>query len=243
MLQVDQLKKLAHGSEVTQREQLLLLLGVDVATPKSIKRIKQLAAACGIRWVKTANLSDRLGKTKSLAIRTSEGWELSQQGRDNLVGKFPVLQTGRASKPALDLRRHLATIGDAQPRAFLEEAISCCEHKLWRAAVVLSWCGAVAVLHEHVIKNLLPTFNAEAKRRDAKWRDAKTADDLGRIREHDFLDVLGALSVLGGNVKRELQDNCLTLRNACGHPSSLRLSEARVAAHLEMLILNVFAMF
>jgi hypothetical protein len=242
LLQTKQLKELVHSSDVTKGEQLLLLLALDAATPKSIQTIKDAAANAGLRWVKTANVSDRLARTRGLAIRTSEGWELSARGREALSARFPQIK-GRASKPAQDLRGHLATISSTQTRAFLEEAVACCEAQLWRAAVVFSWCGAVAVLHEHVVKNELQVFNTEAKRRDAKWKDAKTADDLGRMKEHDLLDVLGALSILGPNVKRELQDNCLSLRNACGHPSSLKLSEARVAAHVEMLILNVFAKF
>jgi hypothetical protein len=44
------------------------------------------------------------------------------------------------------------------------------------------------------------------------------------------------------NVKEELQ-NCLKLRNACGHPSSLKVGASRVAAHIEILIQNVFAQF
>jgi len=62
------------------------------------------------------------------------------------------------------------------------------------------------------------------------------------MREKDFLQILQSLSVVGKNVREELE-NCLRLRNACGHPSSLKISENRVAAHIEMLILNVFSRF
>lgn len=111
-----------------------------------------------------------------------------------------------------------------------------------RRAVVLSWTGAVAVLQDAVIASHLSDFNAEAVRRDAKWRAAKTADDLGRMKESEFLNVLSAISVIGKNVKQELE-KCLDLRNAAGHPNSLRFGENRVAAHLEILILNVFSVF
>jgi len=43
-------------------------------------------------------------------------------------------------------------------------------------------------------------------------------------------------------VRQELE-GCLKLRNGCGHPNSLKLGENKVAAHLETLILNVFAKF
>lgn len=68
-------------------------------------------------------------------------------------------------------------------------------------------------------------------------------DGLARMKEHDFLDVLHAIGVLGKNVKQELQNNCLQLRNSCGHPNNFKVGEHRVAAHIEILILNVFSKF
>ena len=93
-----------------------------------------------------------------------------------------------------------------------------------------------------MIQNHLSAFNAEAKRRDSRWKLAKTRDDLARMKESNFLDILEALSIIGKNVKQELK-NCLQLRNGCGHPNTLKISENRVASHIEILILNVFSKF
>ncbi len=86
------------------------------------------------------------------------------------------------------------------------------------------------------------TNNAEAVRRDAKWRSAKVADDLSRMKEFEFLQLLCAISVIGKNVKDELEV-CLKLRNGCGHPNSLVVGEHKASAHVETLIQNVFAKF
>src|SRR5262249_27285499 len=112
----------------------------------------------------------------------------------------------------------------------------------FRAAIVLSWVGALAVLYDHVVAKHLSAFNGEALRRDTKWKAAKTADDLSRLKEYDFLQILAAISVIGNNVKTELE-GCLTLRNGAGHPNSLRVAEHRVNSHIETLVLNVFARF
>jgi hypothetical protein len=98
-------------------------------------------------------------------------------------------------------------------------------------------------LHKHVYTKKLSEFNAEAVRRDSRWRAAKQQDDLGRMREHDFLDACEAIGVMGKNVKQILQSECLMLRNACGHPNSASIAENSVAAHIEKLINNVFARF
>ncbi|GAQ27571.1 hypothetical protein SAMD00023378_1254 [Ralstonia sp. NT80] len=130
----------------------------------------------------------------------------------------------------------------ADVQEFVAEAVACYEARHFRAAVVLSWVGAVSLLYEYVVQHRLVDFNAEAARRDPKWRVAKNEDDLSRMKEYEFLQILEALSVLGKNVKNELE-GCLKLRNGCGHPNSLKLAESRCAAHIEVLVLNVFNVF
>ena len=98
----------------------------------------------------------------------------------------------------------------------------------------------MALLYESVVSKHLTAFNAEAAKREPKWKNAKTADDLGRMKEALFLDVALDISLIGKNVKQEL-DGCLKLRNACGHPNSLKVGPNKVAAHLETLALNVYA--
>jgi hypothetical protein len=93
------------------------------------------------------------------------------------------------------------------------------------------------------VKEKLKEFNAEAVVRNPKWKHAKTTDDLGLMKEDAFLDVLQKISVIGKNVKQELKDSCLKLRNGSGHPNSLTFGENRVASHVELLMLNVFSKF
>jgi hypothetical protein len=103
----------------------------------------------------------------------------------------------------------------------------------------MSWLAAVNILHKEVVANHLSAFNAEARRIDSRWRDARNTDDLGRMGEAELLDRIAAISVIGKNVKEELQ-KALKLRNGCGHPNSLRISANMTASHLELLLLNVF---
>jgi hypothetical protein len=56
---------------------------------------------------------------------------------------------------------------------------------------------------------------------------AQTVDDLALMKEYEFLQILPTISVIGKNVKQELEQ-CLKLRNACGHPNSLSIGEHRV---------------
>ena len=67
-------------------------------------------------------------------------------------------------------------------------------------------------------------------------------DDLGLMKEYDFISIIHKISMIGKNARDELHQ-CLKRRNGCGHPNSLKLGASTVASHLEFLILNVFQKF
>jgi len=194
-----------------------------------------------VRGARDWNVSDILRKSDAKAIRTDGGWELTGTGRKYVTGIAGVA-AGQPQKLAASLRAVTSKIRQVETRAFVEEAVLCFEHNLLRAAIVFSWIGAISVLYDHVIAAHLAVFNAEANKRDPKWKPAKTRDDLARMKEYDFLQVSERISIIGKNVKAELE-TALKLRNACGHPNSLQIGENRAAAHIEVLTLNVFAIF
>lgn len=196
----------------------------------------------GMRVPSGWNPSAALGRSKGLAIRTPQGWEITEAGKQHLRNLGVTRISPAAVQVATDLRAELATIIDNDTRAFVEEAIKCHEAELYRSAIVMAWLAAVRVLHTHVFNHHLMAFNAEAKRVDNRWRDAKTTDDFGRMSESDFLDRIVTISVVGKNVKKELKD-CLDRRNGCGHPNSLKIGANTVAHHIEILLLNVFKKF
>jgi hypothetical protein len=173
-----------------------------------------------------------------LAIKTNTGWELADAGKQHLKQLGVTKVSPAAVQVATDLRDLVARVKDDDTRAFVEEAVQCYELELYRSAVVMSWLAAFHVLKKEVHQKHLSAFNTEAARADAKWKAATTTDDIGRMKESDFLDRIAAISMIGKNVKDELQ-KCLKLRNACGHPNSLRIGPNAVASHIEILLLNV----
>ena len=242
-LTVDELKNLLHESSLRNSDRLLLCLATGEAKNKTVAETKAIAVAAGFSKAKSLNISSVLSRTKGLAIRTTSGWELTGKGLvfvQEISGKTQVNNT--AVKVATNLRAHLSKLSDDNTRSFVAEAIGCFENELYRASVVLTWVGAVSVLYDHVLTKHLAVFNAEATRRNTKWKVAKTKDDLALMGEYDFLQVLAAISVIGKSVKEELE-GCLKLRNGCGHPNSLKVGDTRVAAHIETLMQNVFEPF
>ncbi|KKN95096.1 hypothetical protein LCGC14_0181650 [marine sediment metagenome] len=236
------LKDVVHRPGLTKTQVLLVCLDEGRGSPKAVKKIRELAVKAGVRRASKWNISQLLDAAKGLCRRTDLGWELTDTGSAHVRSIRAGTKAPRVVSVATSLRSELGKLRDPNVREFVEEAMACLEAGLFRASVVFSWVGAIALLHAHVVANSLAAFNKEALRRNPKWKQAKTTDDLGMMKESGFLDVLQSISVIGKNVKQELQ-NCLKLRNGCGHPSSLKLGENRVAGHIEVLILNIYSRF
>jgi hypothetical protein len=242
MLPRDALKDLLHVKGLTRAEQVLLCLAAGGGGPLVVSEIKHLAISAGLRRAKEWNVSNILQRANGLVVRTDTGWELNGSGRNALAKLIATHSLGPAIAPANSLRALLPRVATAQAREFLLEAVVCAEHGQLRAAVVFAWVGAVALLHECVVTKHLLAFNAEALRRDTKWKSATSVDGLAKMKEFDFLQAIESIGVIGKNTRVELE-GCLKLRNACGHPSSLSVAGHRVASHIEVLLLNVFAPF
>lgn len=242
MLDIEALKNLLHQPGFSKTDKLLLCVSLDAKAPKSVSEIKVIAKRAGFRQMDKWNISSMLSRSGGLAIRTESGWELANSGKARVAQLAGSAVTSFSPKVASSLRAHLSSISHRDTAAFLDEAIRCYETKLYRSAVVLSWVGAISVLYDYVVSNKLTDFNAEALKRNTKWKTAKTKDDLANMKEYDFLQVLHAISVIGKSVKDELE-GCLKFRNGCGHPNSLKLGESRVSGHIETLMLNIFSKF
>jgi len=240
LLTPNELKNWLHR-DLGRADKLLLVLG-SFDAPCEVAQIKARSREAGFRAPEKWNVSAILSGTKGLAIKTPTGWELADAGKQHLkrlgVGKI----SPAAVQVATDLRGLLTKVKDNDTRSFVEEAVQCYELELYRSAVVMSWLAAVHVLKAEVHQKHLAAFNAEASRVDAKWKAAKTTDDIGRMKEADFLDRIAALSVIGKNVKEKLLE-CLKTRNACGHPSSFKIGPNAVGSHIEILLLNVLQPF
>lgn len=245
MLNNETLRNIINKTDLKQADKVLIALSYNVDSPKSIRDIRKIAIESGLREIDKWNIYRALtqSKKKGFAVLLKDGWILTDDGKAYVAKISGINNKRKAIKNvAIDLHRIISVISDINTHSFLNEAVSCFEYGNYRAAVVLSWVGAISILYKHVFDKYLVEFNNEGLRRDPKWKDIKAIDDFCRIKEKDFLDIIEAISVIGKNTKQELKI-CLDFRNACGHPNTLVIGENRVAAHLETLILNIYSKF
>lgn len=242
MLELNSIKLLLARQDIGRRDKAVALLAAGNIEPKSIAKMREIALEAGLREAKKWNISADLARAKGLAINLPQGWEITPDGVTYLQSLGVPVQAPQIAQLAISLRSLASTVTNSDRKQFLDEAIGCLEAGFHKAACVLTWAGAVYVLQEHVFTNYLAAFNAEALRRDPKHREVKALDGFGRVKEADFLQILESIGVLGKNVKQQLEER-LNLRNACGHPNSLKISSNVVAAHVEILMLNIFSKY
>ncbi len=242
-MQLDRTAVLAalHNGERTDREKLLLCFATLGSGTFSVAQIKEQAHQLGFSRANRMNVSSELSRSNGKAFHTPTGWELNPSELAAFQLKFGPKQ-GASVKSVSTLRIHLERLVSVESRAFVEEAIGCVEHKFHRAAIVLSWVGALHVLQAAVLSTHQSVFNAEALRRQPKWRIASNPEDISQMKEADFLDALSSIGFLDANVKKALK-TCLDLRNSCGHPNTLKIDDHVVSSHVEILSLNVFSKF
>lgn len=242
MLTIAGLKQAVHRDGISKTDVALLCVAAGGGKGVSTTSVANLALQAGVRGAKKTNFSGLLAQADGRVFKVPDGWELTDAGRQYVATLAGPEMTSPAAREAQLLRMLIPDIKHADTRAFLAEAVSCAECSLFRGAVVLSWVGAVSLLYSLVLTKHLADFNTEATKRNPRWKPAKSADDLAAMKESTFLEVLQVISAIGKNVKQEL-DECLRLRNGCGHPNSLKVGTNKVAAHLETLAQHVYIPF
>lgn len=238
-MQID-LQNLLSNSGLSRKDKVLLIL-LSAESEMRVKDVIETAVESGLREAKKWNVSQTLSTLNGLAIKLPDGWAITEKGKKHL-GELGVIDSAPTQNIKPTLRKYASHVNDEHVKQFAEEAISALEYGLLRSAVVLSWVGAVSILYAEVLNNHISAFNEEAQHRFPKWKNALNADGLTKMKEYDFLQILAALSILGKNTKDELEQ-CLKLRNSCGHPNPLKIGEHKVASHIEILIQNVYSKY
>lgn len=209
--------------------------------PITSREIKACAKNNGWRDGVTSEPSPFLNKSK-YAVSLPNGWALTTEGRVSLEERKIISRSGILTPVVAALEKYLLDVHDSDKSRFVEEAVQCVRNKAFRAAIVLSWVGAVYLLYNYVVSQKLKEFNAEVHRRWPKRNDANGVDDLASFKEADFLNILEHIKVITDAQSKELT-SCLNRRNTAGHPNSHSFEEVTVGSHIHTLISIVYSIF
>lgn len=234
LLPREALKQVLHEQHTALVKLLSILATFD--TPASVTSIKERSQDAGFRIPRTWNVSSILARSKGMAIRTRNGWELHLKGQTCLETAGIVAAIEKQSLSSLS--QLVDKVADANLKSFLHEVVRAYEAKLYRSAIVMSWLSAMYILQLDMLENYLPEFNSEMLRINSSFKKITRIDQLGPIKESEQLIRMCAIGMFSPAVKKELE-GCLDRRNSCGHPTAITYGSATVEHHIEVLLNNV----
>jgi hypothetical protein len=224
--------------DITKTDKYLLIIGHHDG-PVQNADIKLIAKENGWKDGASSAPGSFLSKTAH-ALLLPKGWTLTGPGRISLEDRGLLSKIGVLTPVTQTLEKYILDLHDPDKARFVEEAIICLRNKSYRAAIVLSWVGALYLLYAFVIREKLTLFNAEVHRRFPKSKNSDDVDDLASVvKEAEFLNILEHIGVLTKGENKELT-GCLDRRNTAGHPNSHTFTEVGVGNHIETLINGVY---
>ena len=129
-------------------------------------------------------------------------------------------------------------------RPYLQEALACYQHGLYRAAILMVWAAVVQHLysvagsHRGGVTLVQAANKARFGNAKRKYREIKKQDDFLYLGERDFIQLAEDSGMLNRNARKVLHER-LELRNLCGHPTQYRPGREETVIFIESLTLNV----
>jgi len=191
-----------------------------------------------------SNIDRDLGKMqKDTAILPAyEGYRLHRKSLEKLKDQLETRQQNIVLKK--NLVELSQKIKDPIEKDFLEEAIRCFGTRpaSKRATILLSWIAAVHHLQSFVWrkKNHLKSFNKVLPINSPKnsIKSITKIEDFSELNEELFILKLKEAKVIDKNIHKQLVVQ-LGVRNTCGHPNSVSISDSKVEAFVDDVIQNV----
>jgi hypothetical protein len=235
---VTELRDALTRKDISKTDKYLLIVGHHDG-PVINAGIKAIAKENGWKDGAKSVPSSFLSKSHH-ALLLPTGWTLTGPGRTALEDRGLISKIGVLTPVTQTLEKYILDLHDPDKARFIEEAIACVKNKSYRAAIVLTWVGALYLMYNYVLREKLAEFNAEVYRRYPKSKRASTIDDLAAlVKEAEFLNVLEHIKVITKAEAKELE-GCLDRRNTAGHPNSHTFTEVGVGNHVETLITSVY---
>jgi len=211
----------------------------------TVEALRALLSRGRVAKVAKLNLADVLARSAPYVdITGKEGnrflWSLTRTGQQ-LVRSMMSLPS---SEPEIEndveaLREMLKRISDNDTADYVEEAIKCLSINALRASVVFLWAGAVKYIRESVMRSGVKSVSVAIGKYDANMRKIRTADDLVYLKESTLLLVAQELGLYDKN-ERGVLEECLQLRNKCGHPGKYKIGPKKVSSYIEDLVSVIF---
>jgi len=216
-------------------------LNIEIATVPQVRNLLLRA-----RVVKR---SSRINHTRALASLNEKVdspvknmWQITPSGekemRDLLKLSAEEIETENDTTVLEALIKK--KISNSEIQDYLNEAVDCLRIGRLRACVVFLWAGSVYLIRQILISKNIKKLNFYLKKHYPNSRNVKRIEDFAYIKDSILLLVMQDFGLCDKG-QRETLEECLSLRNKCGHPGKYSPGPKRVSAFIEDLISVVFS--
>lgn len=219
---------------------------IENGEPVTVEGLRTLIKRARVPKADKLNLADVLAKSAPFVETVGKQgnrfiWRLTSSGQEHVRSLLGLpAKDVEIENDISALAGIVSTIADADAADYLSEAIRCLQVNALRATVVFIWAGAVKNLREKAFACGATNVTGAVTKFDPKAKPVTKVDDLVLIKESVLLLALQELGVLDKNQRGVLED-CLDLRNKCGHPGKYKVGQKKVSSFVEDVIGIVFA--
>lgn len=191
------------------------------------------------------NLADVLSRAAPFVhITDKQGnrflWSLTSSGEDHVRGLLNLPKNDvEVENDVTTLKSLISKISDKDVADYLEEGLKCLQVDALRATVVFVWSGAIKKIRDDVFACGPTNVNSAIQKHDPKAKPVAKVDDLVLVKEATLLLASQDLGLFDKNQKSVLEE-CLNLRNKCGHPGKYKIGPKKVGGFIEDIVSIVF---
>jgi len=215
-------------------------LNIEIATVPQIRNL--LLRARVIKRSSKINYARALASLdEKVDSPTNNMWQITPSGEKHIrsILKLSVEEVETENDTTILENLIKKKISDSEIQDYLNEAVDCLRIGRLRACVVFLWAGSVYLIRQMLIKKNIKKLNDCLKKHDPNSKNVKRIEDFAYIKDSVLLLVMQDLGLCDKN-QREILEQCLDLRNKCGHPGKYSPGPKRVSAFIEDLISIIF---
>ncbi len=213
--------------------------------PITVEALRILMNRARVPKAARLNLADTLSKSAPYVDAVGKDgnrfvWRLTTTGLEHVRGLVGLpAHDVEIENDVSSLKQLVSAVTDPDVVDYLLEAIKCLQVNALRATVVFLWAGAVKKLRDDAFSCGSANVSKVVVKFDPKAKPIQKVDDLALVKESVLLLSLQELGILDKNQRSVLED-CLDLRNKCGHPGKYKIGEKKVSSFIEDLVGIVF---
>ncbi|WP_155412958.1 hypothetical protein [Xanthomonas arboricola] len=207
----------------------------------AIEAVRALLKKARVPKAGTMNIADVLSKSAPLVDAAGKQgrsilWRLTSSGQERVRQLLELPEHDiEVEHDVASLQVLVDQVADDDTVDYLREALKCLQVNALRATVVFVWSASVKKLRDDIFACGASLVDAAVRKYDTKAKTITKSDDLVLIKESVLLLAAQELGIFDKN-QRGVLEECLNLRNKCGHPGKYKLGPKKVSSFLEDLI-------